>query len=577
MIAAILMSLTAGVALADPGIDPNTVERLIFPGESSVVGKAVTTPAIPPTPDIYFLADTTGSMGSAIANVKANAAAVLADIASQTTDPLFGAGDYKDFPYDSYAFLNAAPITNDGGAAALAAIAGWAASGGFDGSEGQFYALDRIADGVVNWRPNSTRIVVWFGDAPAHDPVCSAISGLGYDISEASLTAKLVAAEIRVIAISTLTGFPSGLNDDPQLSAGDYNPPCAIGGSAGQANRIAAATGGVSLTNVPPDQVSAAILQGLANLPAEVAMESTCVAPISTSFAPASQTVTSGDVANFVETISVAAGAAGGTYTCYDWATVNGEDMVNAAGDLITEDKTIHVPGIDLQPETDTNELGFDLSHQVMATVSAGDYGPVEGVLVTFEVTAGPNAGPTGSDVTDVAGEAFFSYTPAVAPASLGTDTIVACFTNADGTVVYGCDTAEKTWQDTTPPVAACVPTTNPAGLNEPNAPGNGGQGQNQDGYYRVSAVDVVWPADALEIFVTDSGSGTVFGPFPVDTKIKYVQAPGGTPSIRLMGGNAGHEPYWLIKGRGDALVTGVDGSGNVSDPVSCLVPPPPQ
>ena len=26
-----------------------------------------------------------------------------------------------------------------------------------------------------------------------------------------------------------------------------------------------------------------------------------------------------------------------GTYTCQDWATINGEDMLDAAGNLITE------------------------------------------------------------------------------------------------------------------------------------------------------------------------------------------------------------------------------------------------
>jgi hypothetical protein len=31
------------------------------------------------------------------------------------------------------------------------------------------------------------------------------------------------------------------------------------------------------------------------------------------------------------------------------------------------------------------------------------------------------------------------------------------------------------------------------------------------------------------------------------------------------------------IKGTGDAAVVGVDASGNESDPVPCLVPPPPK
>jgi hypothetical protein len=575
-IVALLLGATVSMAAADPGITPDTVERLIYPGESAVVDKTVTTPEIPPKPDIYFLADTTGSMEGAIANVQANAAAILAAVGGVTTDPQFGAGDYKDFPSDPYAFNNAAPIANDGGAGALAAIGAWAAGGGGDGPEGQFFALDQLAEGVANWRADSTKIVVWFGDWPAHDPVCAAISGLSYDITEASLTAKLVAAEIRVIAISTTTGLPLGLDEDPTPYSLDYAGICAtIDGSAGQASRIAAATGGVALVNVPPEEVTNAILEGLQNLPAETAMVSDCAAPVSTTFDPASQIVISGEDASFLETISVVAGTAGGTYTCQDWATINGEDMVDETGALITEAKTIHVPGISLTPETDTNELGFVLDHTVTALVSAGDYGPVEGVRVEFDITAGPHTGESGLGATDAAGETDFTYTPAVEPASLGTDTITACFTDPADTVVYGCDTAEKTWQDTTPPTSACTPTVNPAGRHVPNAPGNGGQGQNQDGFYQIWGHDVVWPDEDLEVYVTDMGSGVVFGPFAVYTNIKYTQAPGATPNQKLIGG-PGSAVAWHITGTGDAVVTVVDGSGNVSAGATCLVPPKP-
>ena len=54
-------------------------------------------------------------------------------------------------------------------------------------------------------------------------------------------------------------------------------------------------------------------------------MTSNCVWPISTSFEPASITVTSGDDAVFHETISVAADAPGGTYACEDWAQIDGD------------------------------------------------------------------------------------------------------------------------------------------------------------------------------------------------------------------------------------------------------------
>ena len=120
-------------------------------------------------------------------------------------------------------------------------------------------------------------------------------------------------------------------------------------------------------------------------------------------------------------------------------------------------------------------------------------------------------------------------------------------------------------------PEAQCVETVNPSGRNIPQAPGQGGQGQNQDGFYELLGEDGV--GGDVEIFVTDDATGTVFGPFEPGTKIKYTQAPGREPTIREMSGAVDYH----IFGQGDASVTAVDIHGGVSDPVDCLVPPPPQ
>ncbi|GAJ13428.1 unnamed protein product, partial [marine sediment metagenome] len=187
-----------------------------------MVDKEVETPPIPPKPDIYFMSDTTGSMGGAIGAVSANADAILAAIALVQPDAQFGVGNYRDFPYDPYAFDNQLNITDDTDAVS-AKINNWAAGGGADGPEGQFYALTQIADPGVGWRDGSTKIVVWFGDAPAHDPVPDPPTDLGYDITEATVTQALVDADIRVIAISLPTGgYPAGTDDDPTLYGGDY-------------------------------------------------------------------------------------------------------------------------------------------------------------------------------------------------------------------------------------------------------------------------------------------------------------------------------------------------------------------
>ena len=117
-------------------------------------------------------------------------------------------------------------------------------------------ALHQVAtSSATGFRSGSSCIVVWFGDAVGHDPCLGATEG--------SATADLIAAGIRVIAIST--GAANNLN------------------GTGQAKRIADATGGVFLSGASDSQVSDAILNGLSNLPVTVTPSVSCDAGISAS------------------------------------------------------------------------------------------------------------------------------------------------------------------------------------------------------------------------------------------------------------------------------------------------------
>lgn len=542
-----------GPALAAGGLDPMSVEATIFPGDSHDITKTVTTPEFAPQPDIMFLSDTTGSMGGAINNVKTNATNIMNTVLAAQPTAQFGAAQYRDVG-DTPLFAVNQQITPTV-ADVQSAINGWSAGGGGDTPEAAINALWQLGQpGVAGFRPDpATGIIVWFGDASSHDP------SNGH--TQADAIAALQAAGVTVLAINVNSGGADGLDH------------------FGQATAIANATGGQFLGTATPDQVSATILAGLSNLPVTVSMQSDCAAPISTTFDPAEQTITSGENAVFTETIAVAAGATGGDYTCRDVALLNGDIMTDTDGNVIYETKLIHVPGIELTPETAVNELGTPgQTHTVTATVTAGSAGAMAGIPVVFTITSGPNAGASGSCsvnadcTTDANGQVSFTYAGVQGPAGLGTDTIVASFTNADGSVTYGSDTVTKDWVDTTPPVTACVQGPNPGG-KIPKAPGNGGQGQNQDGFYTLTATDAVWPAEDIDMYVVDSGTGTVFGPYPVGTNIKYTQAPGATPSAEPMSGAV----QWKIKGQGDMEIYAVDGSGNASDPISCLVPPPPK
>lgn len=223
--------------------------------------------AVIPKADIYILADTTSSMAGPISAVQTGAAAIIDGISSAHpgADLQFGAGNFKDFPpaFDPYCFNNDQSITADA-AAVKTAIESWDADGGGDDNEGQFYAYDRIADpsNPVGWRDGAKKILVVFGDAPAHDPIPTGATGLPYEITEASVTQKLMAAGITFIGVSTMTGYLEGMDYDPANNISWYDmfyPGYLPGGTPGQATRIAAATGGAYLAGIDDDSIAAVI------------------------------------------------------------------------------------------------------------------------------------------------------------------------------------------------------------------------------------------------------------------------------------------------------------------------------
>jgi hypothetical protein len=264
--------------------------------------------------------------------------------------------------------------------------------------------------------------------------------------------------------------------------------------------------------------------------------------------------------------------------------TATGSDSGGAGS--VTECVMVSLFRLDLEPDMATNELGPGAAHTVTATLE-GEPGTVGGRAIDFSITAGPNTGvagtcaPNADCTTDSSGVVSFTYPATQGLGGLGTDTIRGCVTLNDPLGETGCDTVTKTWQDTTPPTVACDEGTNPHGKNVPPAghttlPGSKG-GQNEDGFYRLLAHDLVDPNP--QIFVIDQGSGTVFGPFASDTTIKYTEANGATPRQKRIGSGSGQAGAvaWHLIGRGDAIVYAVDSSGNRSAAVSCLVPPPPK
>ena len=120
----------------------------------------------------------------------------------------------------------------------------------------------------------------------------------------------------------------------------------------------------------------------------------------------------------------------------------------------------------------------------------------------------------------------------------------------------------------------SCVEYVNPHGAKIPPAgqtpPGtNPNSGQNPDGFYLIGS------SDGSPVNVIDTGTGTVFGPYPSGTVIKYTEANGKTPTEIKIGSTNGEAGAVAvhISGQGDPAVVPV-GSNTMT---ICYVPPKPK
>jgi len=498
--------VASAAASASPGVTPAHHSDALDPGAASTITKTVETPPIPPIPDIVLMADTTGSMRDSIANVRANAGSIVSQVQGAQPDAQFAVAEYKDDESSSpFAYRVDQQLTGSVGDV-VSGVGAWSAGGGGDEPEAWIGALGRIPT-TIDFRASSTRVLVMFGDAPSHDP------SLGS--TEASATAGLVAAGVRVIAISV-----PNLSGDPRLDA------------SGQASRVTSATGG-SLAAADPDQVADTILSELQNLPAVVTHDTTCDPGVSLSFDAASKTVTSGDTLTFDETITLVGDAPqGSTVTCTTSFLVNGE----LPGPEFVQ--TVDIAVNDVTPPVVTVE-----SKTVEATGPAG-------ATVSYDASAVDNVdGPLTPTCAPPSGSVF----------ALGATTVSCQATDAAGNT--GTGTGTITVVDTTPPAVGCPEGPNPGG----SIPSS----HNPDGFYTLVGTDVVDAAP--QVFLRDTGSGTVWGPFSSGQNIKYTEN-GAKPSIKSMPGG-----ILKITGNGDAEVYATDFSGNTSDPVACRVPPPPK
>jgi len=448
LVALCLFAIVGAPHAMSAGVTPKIVNLHLNPGESATIGKDVQTTKLPPDSDFVFLADNTGSMGPSINDVKTNSQSIIDAIeAAGATNARYGVGNYQDFQQFApcpYGFQLNTNLTN--ASSAKTAINAWAAGNGCDTAEANLFGLHRVAVHDITWRADTfgARFVIWFGDAPGHDPICNALPGYTdphSPITEASATADLVGQGIHVIAANILNppGSP-GLDADPTPYSSGYDNVCGPpDGAAGQAARITTATGGVELVNPPAGSISSTIISAINALPpvpVVVTPIATCDAGLTVTNMPPTQTVPSGSTAHFSETISVSPAAPlGSTLHCTVDFTINGAPAGPDFQQKITVEVGHGVPTkLVLTPKTSTNPV--DSQHCVTATVTDAFGNPVPDVVVDFKVSGEDNL--SGSAKTNASGQATFCYTVGSFP---GGDVITA--TAEGGT--HPTDTATKT------------------------------------------------------------------------------------------------------------------------------------
>ncbi|HZL99787.1 MAG TPA: hypothetical protein VFD43_05995 [Planctomycetota bacterium] len=299
--------LVAGAVAQTVSFVPPDTTLVLDPGEQQAVTVEVCLPGAELKADVYLLADVTTSMGPVLDQLKSDASRIVGTLlGTPGMDIAIGLGSYRDFfnqPFPPQPFVpQVAPtkVTQD----IVDGINEWSASGGGDPPESQFYALWRLAtDPTVGFRPGAKRIVVWFGDSPAHDPICpsfvAAFGGPSLALDEATLTAALQAAGpagTTVLSIGTVTSqlvYPDAINGDPLIGGFniDYGFACSQRGTPGQAERVATATGGSYTQLTDPAQITDAILAAVGNLvgTADVGLAvSGGIGPLVTGLVPAS-------------------------------------------------------------------------------------------------------------------------------------------------------------------------------------------------------------------------------------------------------------------------------------------------
>jgi hypothetical protein len=432
-------------------LTPSVFTTTLQAGATTTVSKTLHLDGLPPRADIIVAVDTTGSMGTPIAQAQADAVNICNTVQGAIPGARFAVVDFEDYPPPEgtgqagdipYRLLTPGFISScaafSGAIATMSAVSG---SGGDNAEAYNRVYYESYTDGtnpiVLTRDPLATQFLVVLGDAEPHSATpfgsCTAqppndlgrdgLAGTSDDLDTTTAINGLIANKIHLAMIRYTTGGVT-------VSLACYQS-------------MASATGGTAVDDSGAGTIGPFIISNAQAVPYTVNLQvAPASCPIGFSFNPAfpQGPFTGPQTIPFTETIT--APTVPGNYTCTITAVLT-------PGGPTTAVETVNItvtPGnpatLTLAPKTATNTV--DAQHCVTATVKDAFANPTPGIHVRFTVTGAVNT--TGNVVTNAAGQAQFCYT---GPALPGADVITAfADTDNDGTQDAGepSDRAAKTW-----------------------------------------------------------------------------------------------------------------------------------
>ncbi|MGH2942100.1 MAG: hypothetical protein ACRDLN_04925 [Solirubrobacteraceae bacterium] len=174
--------MVVSVALFSPAagasISPTSTTFTVKAGGTATESKTIGVPAVPAKADIQIAIDTTGSMGGAIAQAKAEATNLVNAVRAEIPDAEFSVVEFKD-SRDTTEYLVHNGMTASA-ATVQASIDSLQAGGGGDFPEAYSVVFNNayspLTGGDIGWRSGSRKFVAVVGDAPPHDAIAAGFS-----------------------------------------------------------------------------------------------------------------------------------------------------------------------------------------------------------------------------------------------------------------------------------------------------------------------------------------------------------------------------------------------------------------